>query len=243
MEIVIIGNGLLGRTVEAVLAEQGVAARMLSRSSGFDVTEDTAFTQVGAADAIIETTGITTTSARVAAEFFARSTTTVSLAARAAGARHVLVSIIGCDKPEVQGFGYYRGKHVQEQLARAKSPDLSLVRSTQWHEFAGQTLRRFAFGPAGMVPLMQVQPVAAREVALVAVECALAAGPEPLREVAGPEVTTVLRMARALPERPGFVLPMPLPGTYGRAFRSGALLAGETAEIRGPSFGEWLAAG
>lgn len=84
---------------------------------------------LGPADVVIEATDIATQRSAVARDFFARSTRAVGAAARRAGAtKHVLVSIVNCDKPELQGNGYYAGKAEQERVARAESASLTIVR-------------------------------------------------------------------------------------------------------------------
>ena len=95
----------------------------------------------------MEATGRFTTSKRVATDFFTRSTRAVSAAANALGARHVLLSIVNCDLPEVQSYGYFAGKCTQERLAQDLSKRMSLVRSTQWFEFAEQNMERMRYGP------------------------------------------------------------------------------------------------
>lgn len=87
--------------------------------------------------------------------------------ANASGAEHVLLSIVNCEMPEVQGYGYFAGKAAQERTARAVSEYLEIVRSTQWFEFAGQNLERLRVGPVALVPAMTIKPVALSAVASV----------------------------------------------------------------------------
>src|SRR5487761_2599421 len=86
------------------------------------------------------------------------------------GVRHfVAISIVGIDRVD---FGYYRGKVVQEELLLAADRPSSVLRATQFHEFAGQMLDR-SRGPLAVVPRMLVQPIAAREVGEALAELAV----------------------------------------------------------------------
>jgi hypothetical protein len=215
---------------------------VLSRSTGFDVLHDDAPARLREAEAIVEATGHFTTSRKVATDFFTRSTRAIAAAANASGARHVLLSIVNCDLPEVQGYGYFAGKTAQERTARTESKNLTIVRSTQWFEFAGQNLERMKLGPIAAVPGMTIKPVALDAFAAVVAECALGLRSGSTAEVSGPDVTTLWRMTMALAERRVIPVPLPIPGRMGKAFRDGVLLPGSHAEVVGPRFAEWRAA-
>src|SRR4029077_10240773 len=115
--------------------------------------------------------------------FFGVGTTNLLRAGERAGVRrHVLVSIVGADRVDL---GYYLGKRRQEALALGSGRPVSILRSTQFHEFAGQLLDR-SRGPVAVIPRMRIQPVAAHEVASAL--AALVRGPLGLApELAGPE--------------------------------------------------------
>ena len=238
MRVAVVGGGASGAAIARAVEERGGEVRMLSRRTGFDVLRDDARAALAGMDAVVEATGLFTTSARRATRFFTGSTRAVGGAARTSGARHVLLSIVGCALPEVQGYGYFAGKAAQERAARATGAELAIVRSTQWFEFARQNLDRMRFGPVALVPGMRIQPVSLDAVAEVVADAALGARQGPVVEVAGPEVTTLWEMTRVL-GRPGTMpVPLPIPGRLGRAFGGGALLPGPGAEIIGPRFAE-----
>ena len=238
MRVAVVGGGASGAAIARAVEERGGEVRMLSRRTGFDVLRDDARAALAGMDAVVEATGLFTTSARRATRFFTGSTRAVGGAARTSGARHVLLSIVGCALPEVQGYGYFAGKAAQERAARATGAELAIVRSTQWFEFARQNLDRMRFGPVALVPGMRIQPVSLDAVAEVVADAALGARQGPVVEVAGPEVTTLWEMTRVL-GRPGTMpVPLPIPGRLGRAFGGGALLPGPGAEIIGPRFAD-----
>ncbi len=192
------------------------------------------------AAAIVEATGRFTISRRAATDFFTRSTRAVAEAARASGARHILLSIVNCDLPQVQGYVYMAGKTAQERVARQESENLTVVRSTQWFEFAGQHLDRMKLGSLALVPAMTIKPVALDAVADVIADSAIGNRVGALHEVAGPEVTTLWDMTTQLPGKRVTPIPLRIPTGYGRAFRDGTLLPAAEIEVVGPSFFEWL---
>lgn len=240
MQVSVIGGGASGNAIAAALRARGAQVHMLSRTTGFDVLRDDAKVALAGSDAVIEATGVFTLSRRKATDFFTTSTARISEAANSVGAHHILLSIANCERPDVAGYGYLAAKAEQEHRARATSERVSVVRSTQWYEFAAQSLQRLRFGPIGLVPTMTLRPVALTAVADVLAEVALGGKPTDV-DVAGPVVMTLVEMtAQVAPKWPKPV-PLHYPGATGRAFRSGALLP-ENPRVVGPSFAEWLSA-
>lgn len=240
MEVAVVGGGPSGKAIERALLERGATVRLLSRSNGFDVLQADSIERLGQPDVIVEATGRFTMSRSAATDFFTRSTRAVAAAARAVDARHLLLSIVNCELPDVQGYGYFAGKTAQERVAREESPNLTIVRSTQWFEFAGQNRERMKLGPISLVPQMTIKPVALDAVAGVIADLATGTRASTLTELAGPEVTTLWNMTKQLPQARATPLPMPIPGRMGRAFRYGALVPGAEAEVLGPTFSQWL---
>lgn len=240
MKVALIGSGRLARAVREQLARRGVEAQSHSRSTGFDVLDPSTTHRVGDVDVVVEATDIQTQQARAASEFFVRSTRAVNALAARSNARHLLVSIIGCQRPELRGNGYYAGKAAQERVAGAEHSRLVIVRSTTWHEFARQNLERFRCGPLAFVPAMSLRPVALDAVAQTVAECAIGERAGSVYDVAGPEETTLWRMTGALADKRALPVPLRVPGAAGRAMRRGALLPSAGYEVVGPSFSEWL---
>lgn len=241
MRVAVVGGGLSGAAIQRALVERGAIVEVLSRSTGFDVLHDAAPPSLRDAEAIVEATGHFTMNRKVATDFFTRSTRAVAAIANGSGARHILLSIVNCDLPQVQGYGYFAGKTAQEATARTESRNLTIVRSTQWFEFAGQNLDRMRLGPIAAVPGMTIKPVALDAVAAVVADSAVGSRPGSTIEISGPEVTTLWTMTMALAHRKVIPIPLHIPGLMGRALREGALLPGTDAEVVGPRFAEWRA--
>lgn len=240
MTIAIVGGGASGAAIARAVQEQGAEPRLLSRSTGFDVLRDDAASVLAGCDAVIEATGLFTLSRRRALRFYAGSTAALGAAAAQLGIRHILLSIVGCDRPDLQGYGIFAAKAEQERIARRFSANTSIVRSTQWFEFAHQAAERFRAGPLVLVPAMSIQPVALDAVAAVLACAALGRRTERDIQIAGPDQTTLLSMSRVLLEdEPSRLVPLPLPGRYGAGFRAGRLLPDPGAEVHGPNFRTW----
>lgn len=240
MNVAVVGGGPSGQAIRRALTEHGATAELFSRSTGFDVLRDDAVGRLAHAEVIVEATGRFTIRRRAATDFFTRSTRAIAAATRASGARHILLSIVNCDLPEVQGYGYFAGKTAQEKVARQESGRLTVVRSTQWFEFAAQNLDRMKFGPLALVPAMTIKPVALDAVADVIAECATGSRTGALHEVVGPERTTLWKLTNQLPDKRVTPVPLSIPTGYGRAFRGGALIPGNGAEVVGPCYADWL---
>lgn len=238
------GTGVVGRHVVDVAGERGHDVVVLARSRGVDLVAGTGLDEVlRGSDAVVDVTSVSTQSGKGSRRFFgAVSTNLLAAGARVGVGHHVALSIVGMDRaPD----GYYAGKALQEELVTAGPVPWSLLRATQFHEFAAQMHARLQLGPLHPVPVMRSQPVAAREVAERLVGLVEAGPSGRVADLAGPEVLSVpdmvRRYARATGAR-GVVVPLPLPGRQGRAFRDGSLTAGPGADLGTRTFDQWLAA-
>lgn len=238
------GTGVVGGHVVEALRGVGHEAVVVARSRGVDVVTGRGLdAALDGVQAVVDTTNIATWRRRPALDFFTTASRNLQVAGMRAGVGHLVVlSIVGVDK--VPGLGYYDAKLHQERLALDGSIPATVVRATQFHEFAGQVLGRTRKGPVAVVPRMRVQTVAATAVA--GVLAGIAAGPALGRlatEVTGPEQAELPELARRLMRHRGErarVFAVRLPGAVGRAQAGGALLPGADASIVGPTFDEWL---
>jgi uncharacterized protein YbjT (DUF2867 family) len=235
-------TGVTGRYVVRALAAAGHEGVVLARSRGVDVTTGTGLDDaVAGADAVIDVSNLTTMSKKKSVAFFTAGTQRLLAAGQRAGVRHhVALSIVGVDRVD---FGYYEGKRRQEELVLAGPVPSSVLRSTQFHEFAGQVLAQ-GRGPVAVVPRMRIQPVAAQEVAaaLVALATGPAVGYAP--ELAGPSEEQLVDLARQLLQarrQRRMVLPLRIPGQAGRAMIEGGLLPSGPGPRGEQTFATWLA--
>lgn len=236
----------MGRYVVEALRAQGDEPAVLARARGVDLRTGAGLdAAMAGAAALVDVSNITTARGAAAEAFFRAVTQRLLDAGERAGVgHHVVLSVVGVDRVP---WGYYRAKLRQEEAARAGPVPATVLRATQFHEFAGQLLDR-SRGPVAVLPRMRVQPVAAREVgaALAALAVAPPAAAAEPAELAGPEVHGLIDLARRTVRARGGrtrVLGVRLPGAAGRQLTGGGLLPGPGARRVGPAFADWLAAG
>ncbi|MGX7678563.1 SDR family oxidoreductase [Jatrophihabitans sp. DSM 45814] len=236
------GTGLVGRYVESALSDAGHVPITLARATGFDITTgDGLNAALVGAQAVIDVSNVTTRKKDESIAFFEAGTRNLLDAGERAGVQHhIILSIAGVDRVD---FGYYFGKRRQEELALASGRPVSILRATQFYEFAGQLLDR-ARGPIAMVPRMLTAPVAAREVAdaLVAL-----LDQEPLglaAEFGGPQERELTDLARAVltaRRSKKLLFRVRVPGPAGKAMTGGALLPIGSGPRGQQTFDNWLA--
>ncbi|GAA3712356.1 SDR family oxidoreductase [Streptomyces tremellae] len=236
------GTGWAGKLVVAAVSAAGHEPRVLSRSAGVDLTTGRGLTAaLDGVSRVIDASNVTTTNRSKSVAFFGAAAEHLLRAGEAAGiGHHVVLSIVGIDRV---GLGYYAGKRRQEELVRGGGVPYTILRTTQFHEFAAQMLA--LGGPLVLAPRMRCRPVAVREVADELVRLALG---DPLGyapEFAGPEVREMSAMVRQLQRARGGrrpVLPVRAPGAVGRAMAGGALLPREENPRGTETFDAWVAA-
>jgi uncharacterized protein YbjT (DUF2867 family) len=117
--------------------------------------------------------------------FFAAVTGHLLAAEHDAGVgHHVVLSIIGLDR--LPDNGQYGGKREQERLALSGPVPASVVRATQFFDFAAQVVGWMRRGQSASLPPLLVQPVAFSEVADVLVEVAVGEPVNPMGSVSWP---------------------------------------------------------
>lgn len=236
-------TGVVGRQVVGVARERGHEVVELARSRGVDVlTGEGLAGRLAGADAVVDVTSVRSQRRSQAEAFFGGVTRTLIAAEQAAGVgHHVALSIVGVGDVAT---GYYQGKQLQERLVQASPVGWSLLRATQFHEFAEQALGFAPLGPFSLVPQMLSQPVAALEVAQVLVELVEAGPSGRVPDLAGPERFLMVDLARRVSRARGLgrrVVGVPVPGAGGRAMRSGALCPTSDGPRGAMSFEQWLA--
>ncbi|CAG6392688.1 3-beta hydroxysteroid dehydrogenase [Actinacidiphila cocklensis] len=236
------GTGWVGKLVVSAVREAGHEPRVISRSEGVDLTTGRGLERaLDGVERVIDASNIVTTGRSRSVAFFEAATSHLLRAGQAAGvSHHVVLSIVGIDRVD---YGYYAGKRAQESLAADSDVPSSVLRATQFHEFAAQMLARG--GPFAIAPRMRCQPVAAREVADALVELALGAPQGLAPDLAGPEERDMVQMVRQLHRARGGrrpVLPLKLPGKVGREMVGGALLPTAPGPRGKTTFDEWVGA-
>lgn len=236
------GTGVAGSQVVNALRADGHDAVVLSRGSGVDLlTGQGLDAALDGADAVIDTANITTLSAGAATRFFEAATGDLLAAAARTGATHaVLLSIVGIDR---MPHDYYAGKIAQERVFEAADVPWTILRATQFHEFAAQLYDRARLGPLHVAPRARVQPVAAQEVGAHLASLAAGAPRGRADDLAGPREERLDEMVRDFARRSGhrgWIPSVNLPGAQMKGMRAGCALPGDGALIGSQTFAEWL---
>jgi len=235
------GTGLVGSMVVEAARARGYDVRVLSRGHGVDLTtgEGLAAALEGA-QTTVDASNVLAGSKAASIESFERASDNLVHAGVVAGvSHHIALSIVGCDRVDL---GYYFGKRRQEEVVTSGVVPWTVLRATQFHEFAAQLVGRSP-APFALAPRMRSQPIAAREVAEHLLD-AVDRGPAGLLpDLAGPEELRmdrlVRRWVRASRTR-RIVVPIPMAGAVGRQVRDGGLLPGPDAALGSETFEEWL---
>jgi uncharacterized protein YbjT (DUF2867 family) len=238
------GTGQAGAHVLRIGRSRGHVMTSLSRREGVDLVSGAGLhNALSGADTVIDVSNILSLRTDVSVSFFAGATRNLLAAEAKAGVTHHLaLTIVGADAaPE----GYYAGKLTQERLVEAGDVPWTILRATQFHEFASQMYQTAKAGPLHAAPRARVQPIAVREVAEHLVTLAEQGPGGRVAELAGPQEESladmVRRYARAIGHR-GWMPEISLPGAFGHALRNGSLLPKPGAVLGRQTFAEWLEA-
>jgi uncharacterized protein YbjT (DUF2867 family) len=197
MKIAVIGaSGLIGSKLVDVLSADGHDVVAASRNSGVDVlTGDGLADALDGANALVDVVNSPDFSDGPVMDFFTTSTSNLTAAAKKAGVGHyVALSIVGCDG--LPDSGYMRAKVAQEKIITDSGLPYTVVRATQFAEFADQITDSLVVGDEVRVPDALIQPIHA---AKVVAEVARAAEADPLNDfvnVGGPQKISFEQMAR-----------------------------------------------
>jgi uncharacterized protein YbjT (DUF2867 family) len=189
-------SGLIGTKVVERLEKEGHAVVAASRSSGVDVLTGAGLAEaVAGAEVLVDVTNSPILEGGPAMEFFTASTTNLVDAAKHAGVGHFLaLSIVNADG--LPDSGYMRAKVTQEKLIAESGQPYSIVRATQFADFADAITESLTDGDVVRVPDALIQPISADQ---VAIEVARAAVAEPINgivNVGGPQKITFEQLAR-----------------------------------------------
>lgn len=246
MRVAVIGaSGRIGGRTVARVVESGNEVVRVSRAEGVDVRTGAGLAEaLDGVDVVIDATNVRSTDQAEIVEAFSTATRNVLDAGSKAGvAHHVLLSIVGVDRG--QQVPHYAGKRAQEALVQAGSVPYSIVRTTQFHDFAAMTAEwTERDGVATVAPLL-VQPIALDDVASALFDVASGAPLDGHVEVAGPRTEDLVDMARrtfAVRGRQVTLVPS-WRGLFDTSMAGEVLLPGDGARLAPTSFDDWLAAG
>jgi uncharacterized protein YbjT (DUF2867 family) len=229
MKITVMGaSGLIGTKLVEELTAGGHEVVAASRSSGVDVLTGEGLAEaLAGADAVVDVTNSPSFEDDPVMQFFTKATTNTVAAAKAAGVgNYVVLSIVG-----VQGLpdsGYMRAKVAQEKLLTESGLPYSIVRATQFSEFADAITASMTVGDEVRVPDALIQPITADRVASDVARAAVANPLNGVVNIGGPAKIPFEEMARESLARQGddskTVVVDPEVGYFGTALRRNSLV-------------------
>ena len=197
MKIVVIGGtGLIGTKLVNNLRALGQEVVAASPKSGINT-----FTGEGVADAltgaqvVVDLANAPSWEDNAVLEFFQTAGRNLLAAEAAAGVHHhIALTIVGADR--LPAAGYMRAKVAQEKLIKASKVPFTIVRSTQFFEFAKGFVQSATEGETVRLSPAFMQPIAADDVAAILADVALAKPVSGTIEIAGPEPIRMDELAR-----------------------------------------------
>jgi len=230
------GTGRLGRSVVERLLVAGHEVRVLSRDPArvpaglgaaevrrADLTDPSSLPDaVSGTDVVVHCA----TDPDAATEVDVTGTANLVRAVNGVGIGHLVhVSIVGVDGIPIR---FYRAKREAESIIEAHGVPWTIQRATQFHPFVDGMIARSARLPFIVCPRgLRFQPIAVDDVAARLVEHVRTGPSGRAPDLGGPEVLSMQQLARTwlrARRRRRLLVPTPLPGSVGRAFREGANL-------------------
>src|SRR5438045_2288488 len=166
MKIVVIGGtGLIGSKLVTKLREHGHEAVAASPNTGVN-----SITGAGLADAlkgasvVVDVTNSPSWEDAAVLNFFETSTRNLLACEAAEGVgHHVALSVVGTERLLASGF--FRAKLAQENLIKASPIPYTILRSTQFFEFAGGIANSSTDAQTVRLPPALIQPIATADAA------------------------------------------------------------------------------
>ncbi len=237
------GTGLVGGELVRQLEATGDDVVVLARSVGINVESgeglDQALTGV---DTVVDVLNTPAESRDDVVNFFTRASETLLAAERRAGVRHhVQLSIIGVDK--TRDYAHFAGKVAQEKTVAAAGIPFTIVRASQFFEFAEMSVEWGLSNDRSSVPPLLMQPISVSDAATFLGEFAHADPIDGVVEIAGPERHDLVDVARRTLNARGRSLtldPSWIESGAGTELAGNLLLPGEGARIATGTLQGWL---
>ncbi len=250
MKIVVIGgSGLIGSRVVTILRGRGHEAVAASPSSGVNtLTGEGLAEALAGAQVVVDVANSPSFEDKPALEFFETSGRNLLAAEKTAGARHhVALSVVGTDRLTGSGSGslsgYFRAKLAQENLIKASGIPFTIVRATQFFEFAKSIAQSAGDGATIRLSPVLMQPMVSDDVAAEVAEVALGEPMNGMVEIAGPDQIRQDELVRQFLSASGDgrkVVPDANAGYFGIAVNDQSLVPGANARLGETHFADWL---
>jgi len=244
MKIVVIGgSGLIGSKLVNNLRQRGNEVLAASPASGVNtMTGEGLADALKGAQVVVDVSNAPSWEDKAVLEFFETSGRNLLGAEAAAGVKHhVALSVVGTDR--LLASGYFRAKMAQETLIKASQIPYTIVRSTQFFEFAGGIAKNATEGAAVRLSSVLMQPIAADDVAAALADVAVGDPIEGTLEIAGPAQIRQDELIRQYLSATGDtrnVITDVRAGYYGVEANDQSLVPGPNPRLGSIRFAEWL---
>ena len=244
MKIVVVGgSGLIGSKLVNNLRQRGNEVLAASPASGVNtLTGEGLADALKGAQVVVDVSNAPSWEDKAVLEFFETSGRNLLGAEAVAGVKHhVALSVVGTDR--LLASGYFRAKMAQENLIKASQIPYTIVRSTQFFEFAGGIAKNATEGAAVRLSSVLMQPIAADDVAAALADVAVGDPIEGTLEIAGPAQIRQDELIRQYLSATGDtrnVITDVRAGYYGVEANDQSLVPGPNPRLGSIRFAEWL---
>ncbi|MCV7424891.1 SDR family oxidoreductase [Mycobacterium yunnanensis] len=246
MRITVIGaSGKIGSNVVELLRAEGHDVVAASRETGADVLTGAGLTEaLTGAQVLVDVVNSPSFDDDPVLTFFSASSANLVAAAKETGVGHyVALSIVNADG--LPDSGYMRAKVVQERTIVASGVPYTIVRATQFQEFAEAITDSLVVDGEVRAPDALIQPIAAADVSAEVARVAVAEPLDGILNVGGPDKISFADMARIVLATRGADVPVvvdPSATYFGTRVDDGSLVTGPGATLAPTPFGPRLAA-
>jgi len=244
MKIVVIGgSGLIGSQLVSKLSQPDHIVIAASPASGVDtITGEGLNEALKDADVVVDVSNSPSFEDKAVMDFFQKSTMNLLTAATYAEVKHyVALSVVGTDR--LPGSGYLRAKYAQEELIRLSGIPYSILRSTQFFEFAGRIAQAATVGNEVHISTGSIQPIASKETVAALADIVINKPVNAIVEVGGPErmpMSEFIRYYLNATEDARQLVADEHAQYFGVALNETSLVTGENARIGKIKYEDWF---
>jgi uncharacterized protein YbjT (DUF2867 family) len=244
MKIVVIGGtGLIGSKLVTRLNTLGHEAVAAAPNTGVNTLTGEGLAEVlKGAQVVVDVSNSPSFEDAAVMDFFQTSTRNLLIYEPAAGVgHHVALSVVGSER--LPQSGYLRAKVAQEKLIKEGAHPYTIVRATQFFEFTKRIADESTAGNSVLLPPVLFQPMAADDVASALCRVATSSPLNRTIEIAGPEAfrfDELIRQRLTALNDPREVVADPHARYFGAELSERSIVPGDTAELGGTRFEDWL---
>jgi uncharacterized protein YbjT (DUF2867 family) len=244
MKIVVIGgSGLIGSKLVNKLRQLDYTVISASLESGINtITGEGLNETLKDATVVVDVSNSPSFEDKAVMDFFQRSTMNLLTAATYAKVKHyVALSVVGTDR--LPGSGYLRAKLVQENLIKESGIPYTILRSTQFFEFAGRIAKEGTIGNEVHISTGTIQPIASDETVAALTDIVINPPVNATVEVGGPVRMPMFEFIRyylTATEDSRQLIPDEHALYFGVELNDTSLVTGENARLGKIKYEDWF---